>query len=179
MDGREYGLDLARFLLVHGHGHLESAPPPAKAVHHLEAAHVGAHEQGTAALVCLCEYLGLAFECDVEYPELLVDQIDAIVDGGGKAQYLTKAVARAGAPAEREAQVASRMAPRVRCEQKEIDRDSIQGNSAQSSAQMQGNERHDAEQCDAAPLAMPDPIRLGSGVRDVRRLGGHAPPLDR
>ncbi len=51
IDGREDGVDLARVLLVHGHGHLESVPPPAKAVHHLEAAHVGAHEQGTAALV--------------------------------------------------------------------------------------------------------------------------------
>ncbi len=116
IDGREDGVDLASILLVHGHGHLDSAPPTAEAVHHLEAAHVGAHEQGTAAAVYLRKYQGLALERDIEYPELLVDEIDAIVDGGGKAQYLTKAVARAWAPAEREAQVVSRMAPRARCE---------------------------------------------------------------
>src|SRR5207245_1381680 len=99
--GRESGVDLAGILLVHGHGDFKPAPLPAKAVHHLEAPHVGAHEQSAAAAVGLREQQGLALERDVECRELAVQQIDAIMNRGGKTQYLAKAVARAWRPPQR------------------------------------------------------------------------------
>ncbi len=76
IDGRERGVDLARILLVHGHGNLQSAAAAAETVHDLEAAHVGAHEHGAAPAVRLRQPHRLAFEGDIEQLELFVDQID-------------------------------------------------------------------------------------------------------
>ena len=134
VEGREGGVDLARIFFIHGHGDLEAAPSPAETVDHLEAAHVGTHEQGAAAALRLLTHHVLAIDRDVEKLELPVDQIDAIVNGGREAQDLPKAVAHAWVAAEREAQKAPRMPTRGRCEQKEIDRDPVQRNAAQGAA---------------------------------------------
>jgi hypothetical protein len=68
---------------------------------------------------------------------LLVDQIDAIMDGRGKTQYLAKPIARLRFAAERETQIAPRVAPRGRGEQKKVSCDSVERNAADGSAQVQ------------------------------------------
>src|ERR1700691_1685356 len=86
IDGGENGIDLARVLFVHGHADVQSRLTPTQAVHDLEAAHVSSHEQGAAAAVHLRTHQRLPLDRDVELLETLVDEIDAVVNGGGKAQ---------------------------------------------------------------------------------------------
>src|ERR1700678_1327358 len=68
------------------------------------------------------------------------------------------------------------MTPRGGCEQKEIQRDPIQRNAAQGSAQTQREKRHEAQQCIAASFAVADPVRRGPRVHEVGGFASHAVP---
>jgi hypothetical protein len=138
IDGRKDSADLAGVVLVHRHGNAQPALAPSQGMHDLKASHVRAQQQGASARRRLGQHHAFSLERDVEFFELLVHEIDAIVDRGRETQDLQKAVAGRRHPAECPSQIWPRVAPRAGPEEEEIRGDEIKDDAAQGAAQAQG-----------------------------------------
>src|SRR6202021_60604 len=113
---------------------------PDQGMHHLEAAHMRAEQQGAAACGLMRQHQLFAFDRDVEFFKLAVDEVDAIVNGGREAQDLKEPIARRRRPAEGETQILQRMAPGTRSEQEEVRGDAVQNDAAGGASAPPGKE---------------------------------------
>ena len=75
---------------------------------HLEAAHVRAHQHGPPPGGQRVLDDLLAMHLDLKQVEAPVEQIDPVVDGGGKAEEVPIQVGQRGLPTQRPAQIVTR-----------------------------------------------------------------------
>ncbi len=152
-------VELDRVVFVHDHGHVQIAHAVAAGTHRLEAAQVGTDHDGTPAL--RQDVVGglLPDQLGVEQVEATIEQVEAIQDGGRKAEHMAKAIQPTGLAPQHTAQVGNRGPAGLGHRQHKIPGDGVQQQACHRPAQPLRHPHDEAQGQHVAAFALLHPDR--------------------